>query len=153
MKNVFVFKYGVSRGQDTYGYNIVSLYVDNKKVASTCGGGYDMNGCVLGQWINQTFGNELRELCAKEIAEAQRELDQYKFSGIPDEGLKYYNDRGNGIYGLIVTGHKIFGGIARIDGMCGFSVCKQVLKVLGYELEYITDTDKESIYQLHTQIN
>lgn len=154
MRNVLVFKYGISRGQNTYGYRLVSLYLDGIKVAKTGGGGYDMKGAVLGQWINSNFGHELQELAKEQIAEAQKELDNYMATGgIPDKGLSYYNDRGAGIYGLIVSGHKIFGGIARVNGMCGFSVCEEILKRLGYELEYITDTDKESIYQLHTQTN
>jgi hypothetical protein len=34
------FKYTTSKGRDSYGYNICSLWVDGEKVSSTCGGGY-----------------------------------------------------------------------------------------------------------------
>ena len=40
--NTLKFKYTTSRGRDSYGYNICSLWVDGEKKASTCGGGYDM---------------------------------------------------------------------------------------------------------------
>ena len=53
------FKYTTSRGRDSYGYNICSLWVDGEKTASTCGGGYDMKGKALGNWIARKFQNEL----------------------------------------------------------------------------------------------
>lgn len=51
----------VSKARDSYGYNICSLYDVNKggKVSSTCGGGYDMRGTVLGSWITREFKEEL----------------------------------------------------------------------------------------------
>lgn len=45
---VLQFKWTISRGRDTYGYNICSLYVDGKKVSGCSGGGYDMMGTCLG---------------------------------------------------------------------------------------------------------
>jgi len=57
-----VFTYRTSRGKDTYGYNLVSLYVDGKKVAKECGGGYDMSGSCLGTWITDNFQDQLKGL-------------------------------------------------------------------------------------------
>lgn len=41
------FKWSVSRARDTFGYNICSLWIHTdagrEKVASACGGGYDMD--------------------------------------------------------------------------------------------------------------
>ncbi len=142
MKNVLVFKYGVSRGQNTYGYNIVSLYVDGKKVASECGWGYDMKGSALATWINYTFKSKLQELASEQLAEARTKTEQY------------YNDKGGGIYGLIVYGNYEPNKFeVHASGGTGMSQMKLILNALGYELEYITDTEKESVYQLHTQIN
>ena len=45
---VLTFKWTVSRGRDSYGYNIVTLRVDGDKVSSCNGGGYDMKGTCLG---------------------------------------------------------------------------------------------------------
>lgn len=56
------FKWTVSRGRDTYGYNICSLYVDGRKVSSCNGGGYDMEGTALGSWIAKRFKDELLKL-------------------------------------------------------------------------------------------
>lgn len=55
-----VFKYGTSRGRDTYGYNLVTLTVDGVKVATECGGGYDMQGAALGAYLTKAFQTHLQ---------------------------------------------------------------------------------------------
>lgn len=64
MKKVYQlqFKWSVSRGRDTYGYNICSLYVDGKKVSCCNGGGYDMKGTAFGDWLQKEFQTELKKL-------------------------------------------------------------------------------------------
>lgn len=63
---ILKFKWTISRGRDTYGYNICSLYVDDKKVASCSGGGYDMEGTVLGMWMEKEFYEELTTLTSND---------------------------------------------------------------------------------------
>ncbi len=57
-------RWSVSRGRDTYGYNICSLWVDGVKVASCNGGGYDMVGTVLGSYIAKNYADRLKSLKA-----------------------------------------------------------------------------------------
>ncbi len=45
------FRWTISRGRDTYGYNICTLLVDDEKVSACNGGGYDMEGSCFGDWI------------------------------------------------------------------------------------------------------
>ena len=61
-EHLLEFKRTVSRGRDTYGYNICSLYVDGHKVSSCNGGGYDMQGTALGDWIARIFKDDLLKL-------------------------------------------------------------------------------------------
>lgn len=56
------FKWTVSRGRDTYGYNICTLYADGTRVARCNGGGYDMEGTVLGSFIARNFRDRLLRL-------------------------------------------------------------------------------------------
>ena len=57
------FKWTTSKARDTYGYNICTLKDSrNNKLASTCGGGYDMKGTCLGDFINTYFYDEIRKL-------------------------------------------------------------------------------------------
>lgn len=63
------FKWGTSRGRETYGYTICSLYVDGRKVASCNGGGYDMKGTALGNYIARAFSERLRALKPEQMEE------------------------------------------------------------------------------------
>ncbi len=81
---VLQFKWTISRGRDTYGYNICSLYVDGKKVTSCNGGGYDMIGTCLGDWIEKEFREELKS------------LDVDKYYGLREYEGKRYLDGGCG---------------------------------------------------------
>ena len=47
------FSWGVSRAEDTYGYNICTCYVDGEKVGRCNGGGYDMQGTALSPWLDR----------------------------------------------------------------------------------------------------
>ena len=52
MTDTILFSYGVSRARDTYGYNIVTLTSSAQGKKFRCmGGGYDMHGQVLGEYV------------------------------------------------------------------------------------------------------
>lgn len=57
-------RYSTSRGAETHGWTICSLYnaLSNKKLTSCRGGGYDMRGTVLGIWMEKTFQEQLKSL-------------------------------------------------------------------------------------------
>lgn len=53
-------KWSLSRGQDTYGWNLVSLLdTETGKRYRAKGGGYDMLGTVLGKWLENRYQKEL----------------------------------------------------------------------------------------------
>jgi hypothetical protein len=54
-------KWTVSRGRNTYGYNICTLW-DGKQAYRCSGGGYDMKGTVLGLWLKANFSDRLQRL-------------------------------------------------------------------------------------------
>lgn len=53
------FTRGKSRGYDTYGYNVVSCYVDGVKKGSCKGGGYDMQGVSASKWLEKFVKNDM----------------------------------------------------------------------------------------------
>ena len=63
------FRWTVSRGRDTYGYNICTLYADGVKVARCNGGGYDMKGTCYGDFIAKYYPERLRELTPADMPE------------------------------------------------------------------------------------
>ncbi len=56
---VMQFKWTESRGRNTSGWNICSLYIDGKKVARQCGGGYDMQGAAFGEYLTEHYQDRL----------------------------------------------------------------------------------------------
>lgn len=53
-------KWTVSKGRNTYGYNIVTLYdTSSRKRFRTSGGGYDMVGTVFGDWLESEYQEQL----------------------------------------------------------------------------------------------
>lgn len=110
--------WSVSRGRDTYGYNICRL--DSQARRYRCsGGGYDLIGTVLGQYIE---------------AEHQERLQLLKNSG--PEGKPCLADCGYGVAGYMKR-PDIYGlvfdpkGRARIDGACGVETVKRIAEAIG----------------------
>ena len=125
------FKWTTSRARDSYGYNICTLR--NKrgnKLNSNCGGGYDMQGAALGDFINDHFGDELKKLSS---------ADFY--------GLNHYNPKAK-------THKRRFLKRATdktqtyVDGGCGFDSMRRILEKIGFELNWVKDTRDEKIYNL-----
>jgi hypothetical protein len=57
-------RWTVSKGRDTYGYNICTLRENGKKIASCNGGGYDMRGTVFGVLVMKHCAEQLKGLAA-----------------------------------------------------------------------------------------
>jgi hypothetical protein len=87
-------RWGTSRGVNTYGYTTCSLRNQRgERVAACNGGGYDMRGTVLGNWIAATFP---KELCALR-SDGKRIDDGRSFYG-----LRFYDpnyDPGKAVVG------------------------------------------------------
>ena len=62
-------KWGTSRGRDSYGYTTASLYFEGKRRSACNGGGYDMRGNIVGNWVASTFKDELLKLKEKDMPE------------------------------------------------------------------------------------
>ena len=61
--NHLTLSWSVSRGRDTYGYNICRLDDRNNGQRFKCmGGGYDMVGTVFGQWLAAYYQDRLLAL-------------------------------------------------------------------------------------------
>lgn len=123
------FKWTVSRGRETYGWNICSLYVDRVKVSSTCGGGYDMAGTVLGNWIQDTFSDRLMKT-------------RKKFYGMIFLDPKPVHDRPKHRTDL-PTKHNT---AIHIDGACGINCMWAILEHLGYKKQYLQIPGKNADY-------
>lgn len=128
-------KWGTSRGRNTYGYTICTLYANGKKEISTNGGGYDMQGTVLARYIVRYYLPRLLTLTG-------------------NHGSEY---DGTGFYGLMFYGRdgsrsKVYRGEAdavSLDGACGWSSMIQIAEAIGLEIKYLEEnhyllTDKRA---------
>lgn len=125
MKDTLEFKTGISRGRDTYGYRIVSLYVNGKKEFTSNGGGYDMWGTVLAQYVKQYHLPKLLTLTGNH--------------GSLDDGTGYYRLM---FYDTDGKRHKEYkdGDSVALNGVCGFSAIERIANAINVKIERITDT-------------
>ena len=77
MSNFLEFSWGTSRGRDTYGYTICRLSVDGRTVARCNGGGYDMKGTCLADYVCKAFADRLRALTPAEMPEQSEYRYEY----------------------------------------------------------------------------
>lgn len=150
------FKWTVSRGRDTYGYNICTLYVNGNRAARCNGGGYDMEGTVLGNWIAATFPDDLRKLTTefygltfhdpnfdpgKAVVKGETVFDGpadgKTVEQLEKEGKSFGLDRYQAFYSasskLPTERHTV----PLLDGGCGFSCMTKVGKAIGMTFERI----------------
>lgn len=125
-----IYKWTISRGRDTYGYNICTLYSasgwgDEIKVSSCNGGGYDMRGSCLADWIKQNFPEELKKIKSGESSTG-RACDGYY-------GLSFRVYRGGKI---VFLKRWRPGASVRLDGACGVSSMQAILRKIGFTMEY-----------------
>jgi hypothetical protein len=112
-------KWGTSRGRDTCGYNIVTLS-DHRtgKKYRTCGGGYDMQGTVFGEWLGQVYQNELQQHIAKlPLIDA----------GYVTKGYR----KVDGLYGLVINPD----GKIVLDGACGTKSMLTIARAIGLDVQ------------------
>ena len=132
MEKTLVIKWGTSRGRDTYGYTTCNLYVDGKRVASCNGGGYDMQGTVIGEYIQNAYREELKKLPSNRGS----------------------LDKNPGYYGLSFwwkgEHHHTYqeGDNISLDGACGVSSMIRIIEAIGLRLYKIHSSKKEDIWTL-----
>lgn len=110
-------RWTISRGRDTYGYNICTLYVNGERVARCSGGGYDMHGTVFATWLQATFPDRLRSIRCHTIRQ---------------DGGKWLDDR-DGMYGAT----RQLDGTVTLNGGCGFESIRRIAQHVGLTVETI----------------
>ena len=114
LENVQI-SWGVSRGRDTYGYNICRAYSPHlNKTFRTCGGGYDMIGTVIGEFLATAF---------------QEELKAFHNEAVPYAQTKHYKHPE--FYGMFFRPD----GTAYCDGACGIESMLRIAKAIGLDYQ------------------
>ena len=125
MKSDFLtLRRGTSRGRDTYGYNLVTATSTRTGRKYRCsGGGYDMAGTVLGDYLQDVAQDRLRALRDTVATEP------YGCGGDWTHAV----DRS--LYGLTWSPT----GLAYLDGACGVSCMERLAARVGIDLSPVYD--------------
>jgi|SRR5665213_2219469 len=117
------FSWSVSRGRETYGYNIMTVTDQNTGKRFRCnGGGYDMTGTSVGNWMEATYPKRLQ---------AVAERADIRYFTPAREPWYEHSMAADRLYGMTVTG----GGGVRLDGACGLESMLKVAHAIGLKLE------------------
>ena len=145
--HVLKLKWTTSRGRETYGYTLASLK-DTKtgKFYRACGGGYDMRGTVLGEWLNDVFKVELKSIAPKAMAKFSKKTGLVHAER-PQNG---YYDRDKILYGTYAY-YDDSGNLEKvlIDGACGESEVLALAKEIGLDVEKHNKLDMYFIEKLN----
>lgn len=119
-RHVITYAWTTSRGRDTYGYNLLTLRQGGERVARQCGGGYDMTGAAVADWMGERYPVRLAQLARTHAGATYSKAEGYKVKERAEGlfyGLTYYPDNDS----------------ASFDRACGLESVKAVLLALGLE--------------------
>lgn len=112
MQTYLTISWAISRGHDTYGYNICRLDDTQTGKRYRClGGGYDMLGTVVGQWLEDLFQRQLRCL---DLSDAEVWSSRRHYGAIPGK-----------------SGH------VHLDGGCGIDSMRRITEAIGVDLKWV----------------
>lgn len=116
--NYLALSWSVSRGRDTYGYNICRLDDRETDKRYKCmGGGYDMKGTVFGDWLQDVYQERLMALAS--------DPSKLEEAGYAVKGYLKHID----LYGIT-----FYSGKATLDGACGLESMKRIAEAIGLEV-------------------
>jgi len=144
------FKWTVSRGRDTYGYNICTLLVDGEKVGKCNGGGYDMQGTSFAQWLQNNYQHELLQLFSNQLQQLKSNPNAESYLSKKQKTIYTYQ---TGFYGAHLY-HNTATNESRVtlDGACGFESIKQVAEAIGIKLKWNPESNKYKNHAYYTAI-
>jgi len=121
--NRLALSWSVSRGRDTYGYNICRLDSRNSGKRYRCsGGGYDMTGTVFGEWLMTEYQEELKALV--------KDLPKVPYGST--SWLQIAEDVNPSFYGLTIRPDD---GFVSLHGACGIECMRRIARALGLSVQ------------------
>lgn len=119
--NYLSLSWSISKGRDTYGYNICRLDDRNNGQRFKCsGGGYDMVGTVFGEWLATYYQDRL--LTLKDRASYTR----------TEAGEFVPANREDSLYGMAYLEKE---NRISLDGACGIECMIRIAEAIGLEVE------------------
>jgi len=113
-------KAGTSRGRNTYGWPMVTLIVNSSgKCYRARGGGYDMYGTVIAEYLESAYQDRLRVIAASAFSNGAP-------GGMSAGNIHYILFRD--LYGIYLN---LSTGAVTLDGGCGLASMTYIAKQIG----------------------
>jgi hypothetical protein len=120
MDNYLSISWTVSRGRETYGYNICRLedYEIGQRYRAV-GGGYDMVGTVFADWLVDCYQDRLTEISDRA-------------SSVWCNGSRLRNDAPDALYGMTYNeaDKRVL-----VDGACGLDSVRRIADAIGLAVQ------------------
>jgi hypothetical protein len=124
---ILTLSWSVSRGRDTYGYNICRLDDSETGKRYRCnGGGYDMVGTVLAKWIQDRFQDRLRDIKERSAS--------YGYTDSQRGWTRAHNEVPDSLYGMFYNQDTKR---ISIDGSCGVNSVMNIAEAIGLTIRYM----------------
>jgi hypothetical protein len=168
-------RWTVSKGRDTYGYNICTLFVNGIKAAACNGGGYDMQGTSVGNWMATAFPERLYNMVKEphyglsfhnptfNVMEERLEKSDGCFTDKEDEGKTFAELKAAGKIVDLDIHRAWYRGSSKtptekhlyglIDGASGRSSVQKIGETIGLKFEYINTRSKnDTLYTVYDYV-
>jgi len=123
MNDYLGIKWTVSRARDTYGWNVCTLTDTRGRKVRCNGGGYDMIGTVVGDWLQDCKQSELLTI-------HERAGHFYR-----NGSFESRNESGSGLYGMTyLQNDDDASGRVVIDGAAGIESVRRIARAIGLEI-------------------
>lgn len=159
----FEVKWTVSRGRETYGWNICTLWNaplwGKRKALARCNGGnYDMEGTVWGTWLETTFPDRLRKLTKEYYGLTFHDPEYDPGTCVLDDGRTVQEaeaagdsfglDRYRAFYGASSKVPTERHRIPLIDGACGCRSMEELGRAIGVTWKIIYTSKNRDFYEV-----
>lgn len=122
--------WSISKGRETYGYNIARLDDATTKKRFKCmGGGYDMIGTCFGNWLAETYQERLLAIKEKAFRVWSAQLDKHVDTSESLYGMTHYSDKN----------------VIDLDGGCGIQSMIKIAEAIGLEVQSVSNKKGQSI--------
>ena len=115
-------RWSTSRARDTLGQNVLTLTPQDGKRVTTCGGNYDMEGTVLGDWLEREYQDRLRAISHR-FGWWDRDAGTQDRAKAPDR-----------LYGGTTYRHD---GSVHLDGGCGDVAMEKIAAAIGLSVQWV----------------
>jgi hypothetical protein len=134
--NILTLSWSVSRGQNTAGWNICRL--DDKQTGKryrTCGGGYDMTGTVIGEWLTDRYQDRLQAI-GDRASSYYSKAGGYKTHRVPGSSMPFGDIDRAYYYGMTRNDDT---GRVGLDGACGVETMLRIAEAIGLRVTRTSD--------------